>query len=141
MLDSVRCGFPTISILNKRVITMCLSERYNDLQESGQSPMCLFHTRKACHDFIMEMLNSLNSIIHEVVFTDEVDETTSNCKWNYKASEQLEKLSSDCNKTAGLEAKLLLAVGARVMLRRNLDTKSGLVNGAMGLTILLSLTI
>ena len=40
--------------------------------------------------------------------------------------------SSDGNKTAGLEAKLSLAVGARVMLRNNLDTKSELVNGAMG---------
>ena len=40
--DSVRCGFPTdetISILNKRVITMCLPEAFNDLQESGQSPV------------------------------------------------------------------------------------------------------
>ena len=49
-----------------------------------------------------------------------------------KAAEQLEKLNRDCNMTAGLEAKLSLAVGARVMLRRNIDTKTGLVNGALG---------
>ena len=61
-----------------------------------------------------------------------MDETISIRKWIKKASKQLEKLNSDCNKTAGLEAKLSLAIGARVMLRRNLNTNSGLVNGAMG---------
>ena len=34
--------------------------------------------------------------------------------------------------TAGLESKLVLAVGARVMLQRNIDTKNGLVNGSIG---------
>ena len=135
MLDSVRCGFPTdetLQILNKKVIDMSLTDKFIDLQQSGKSPVCLFPTRKACCDFNMEMLSSLTSKIHELVCTDEVDETISIRKWNKKASEQLDKLNSDCNKTAGLEAKLSLAVDARVMLRRNLDTKSGLVNGAMG---------
>ena len=53
-------------------------------------------------------------------------------KWSKKAAEKLEKLNKDSNLTAGLEAVLYLAVGARVMLRRNIDTTNGLVNGACG---------
>ena len=53
-------------------------------------------------------------------------------KWNKKATDALSKANKDCNMTAGLEAKLDLAVGARVMLRRNINTKDGLVNGSIG---------
>ena len=62
----------------------------------------------------------------------EFDETAGKVKWTKRASSELEKLNKDCNMTAGLEAELKLAVGVRVMLRRNLDTSQGLVNGVLG---------
>ena len=66
---------------------------------------------------------------------DEVNETIGTFKWSKKAAEELKKLNSDCNMTAGLEAVLQIAVGAHVMLRRNVDTSKGLVNGALGTVI------
>ena len=70
--------------------------------------------------------------MHEIYCIDEIDEAAGNKKMTKKVVEHLDKLNTDCNMTAGLEAKLSLAVGARVMLRRNIDTKAGLVNGAIG---------
>ena len=78
------------------------------------------------------MLQQLTTKVHKLVCMDEVDQISSTKKWNKKGIEQLEKLNNNCNRTAGLEAKLLLGVGARVMLQRNIDTKTGLVNGAFG---------
>ena len=82
--------------------------------------------RKACDDLNTEMLTHLTSEVHELVCTDEVDETGSTRKWNKKAAEHLQKPNKDCNMIAGLEVKLSLAVGARVMLRRNVNTKARL---------------
>ena len=135
LLDCVRRGCPTdetLCTLKKRVVEVSISDKFSELQKSGQTPVCLFPTRKACDDFNYEMLRQLTSEVHELLCTDEVDQTVTSRKWTKKAAEQLEKLNNDCNMTAGLEAKLSLSVGARVMLRRNIDTKAGLVNGALG---------
>jgi len=97
-----------------------ISEKFHELQESGQTPVCLL-PRKACCNINNEMLAQLTSEVHELLCI-KVDETSGTLKWNKKAADLLEKLNHDCNMTAGLEAKLSLAVGARVMLRHNIDT-------------------
>ena len=104
----------------------------NYVCEKSHSPVCLFPTRKACSDFNADMLSTLDNKICKLNCVDEIDETTSSRKWDKTAAEKLKMLNKDCNMTAGLEAELSIAVGCRVMLRRNIDTKHGLVNGALG---------
>ena len=99
---------------------------------SGQSPVCLFPKRSPCEEFNDAMLNSLQSEVVEIVGMDSVDEMMGNHKWSSRAEKELDKLNRDSNLTAGLEFRLRIAVGARVMLHRNIDIESGLVNGALG---------
>ena len=135
MLDCVRRGCPTqetVSVLNQRVIQVSVSDKFSELQQSGKTPVCLFPKRKACDDLNAKMLHKNSSEVRDIYCTDEIEETAGNRKMTKKVIEHLDKLNTDCNMTAGLEAKLSLAVGARVMLRRNIDTKAGLVNGAIG---------
>ena len=135
MLDEVRRGCPsqkTIEALQDRVIVSPVVDKFEELLAAKQSPLCLFPTRKACQVFNLEMLSRLQADTKEIPCVDEVDETTGTFKWNKKATDEMKKLNSDCNLTAGLEAVLQLAIGARVMLRRNIDTAVGLVNGAVG---------
>ena len=98
----------------------------------------MFPTRNLCIQFNKEILEKLGSELLEIVCVDEVDQTSSTRKWSKKAAEQLVKPNNDCNMTAGLEAKLVFAIGARVMLRRNIDTNIGLVNGAIGTVLSIS---
>ena len=138
MLDEVRRGCPspeTLQSLQDRVITVPVVDKFEELLANKQSPLCLFPTRKACLDFNSNMLSTLEAETQKIPRIDEVNETIGTFKWSKKAAEKLKKLNSDCNMTAGLEALLQIAVGARVMLRRNVDTSKGLVNGALGTVI------
>ena len=135
ILDKVRRGFPSkeaIKLLSERVIEKSVVDIYNELRDEGKTPICLFPTRKACEQINSQLLKLLSSKIIEIKCIDEIDEAAAPYKWNKKAHEHLNHLNKDCNMTAGLEEVLYLAVGARVMLRRNISTESGLVNGAIG---------
>ena len=135
VLDEVRRGFPsdkTFTLLNDQLIQGDVVEHFWSLQQSGQSPVFLFPTRKSCEQFNNEMLSMLESKVVEIVCSDDIDKTSGTQKWSKRAASELERLNKDCNLTAGLEAVLCIAVSARVMLRRSIDTKGGLVNGAIG---------
>uniref|UniRef100_A0A1X7TQU8 Uncharacterized protein n=1 Tax=Amphimedon queenslandica TaxID=400682 RepID=A0A1X7TQU8_AMPQE len=57
----------------------------------------------------------------ELACVDVVDESGSTAKFDKKQEKKLEKLKDQPSKTAGLETVLSLAVGCRVILRRNID--------------------
>ena len=132
MLDEVRRGCPAQETVQVRVLSTSVVDKFQELMSSDQSPLCLFPTRQSCHDFNSDMLTKLDSELNEIKCVDEVDETKGTFEWSKKATKAMEKLNRDCNMTGGLEAVLKVAVGARIMLRRNIDTGSGLVNGALG---------
>ena len=138
MLDCVRRGFPTaetIHVLEERVFTNPVTEKFSELQQAGKSPVCLFATKKSCLDFNQKMLHLLKSSIMQIQCTDVYDGFT---KLPARAKACQDKLNEDCNNTAGLEYILTIAIGARVMLRCNIDTASGLVNGAIGTVLAIS---
>ena len=137
LLDEVRRGCvseDSIQTLRGRVMTCSVVNKFKELHSSGQSPVCLFPKRNACEEFNIAMLNNLQTEVIDIQCVDNVDETMSAQKWeaNKRANQELQKLNKDSNLTAGLEAVLRIAVGARVMLRRNIDMQNGLVNGALG---------
>ena len=117
------------------MFTCSISEKFNELKSMGLSPVCLVPTRNACAEINTEMLEKLGKQVVKLDARDTIDESKSNQQWSKKAQSELERLNVDCNLTAGLEATLYLAEGARVMLRRNLCTTSGLVNGSLGTVI------
>uniref|UniRef100_A0A1X7SMV1 ATP-dependent DNA helicase n=1 Tax=Amphimedon queenslandica TaxID=400682 RepID=A0A1X7SMV1_AMPQE len=93
-----------------------------------------------CKEFNETMLANLPSPTVKIRATNLIDGTGNIHVRRKKDDDDLEKkvekklkeLNKDINNTGGLEAKLKLAVGARVMLRCNVNVEKGLVNGALG---------
>ena len=54
MLDEIRRGCvseETVEALKSRVISIPVVDRFEELLSANKAPLCLFPTRKLCHDF------------------------------------------------------------------------------------------
>ena len=143
LLDGIRREFPSeeaITQLRARVFSEPVIDKYNQLASEGKAPICLFSTRKQCDELNTQLLATLDSETVQLPCVDVIDEGAASTKWNKRAAERLKQMNRDSNLTAGLEALLHLANGCRVMLRRNLSTEDGLVNGAIGTVLSVSST-
>ena len=102
---------------------------YNNLAKDGDFPVCLLPTRTMVREFNDAVLESRSISTVEIPAIDEI-----NCidKMRDNAQKKLTKMNMDDRNTAGLESCLKVAVGTRVMLRRNIDTGKKLVNGSVG---------
>ena len=105
--------------------------RYCELSDSGLTPLVLMPTVAMCAEVNTAMLTTLGEHIH-VLLADDKPETIVSRKLLPKVEKAYEKISEDSTRTAGLEKKLTLCIGAKVMLKRNQNVDAGLVNGSIG---------
>ncbi|XP_073978327.1 uncharacterized protein [Rhodnius prolixus] len=126
-----------ISLLNSRVLPNNdlnnVIQSYKELVDSGKNPLCLFATKAQCITF-----NKLYSdkFGKEIVTIDSIDEIDYNSKLSNKKIKDLNllisKISEDVSRTANLSKTINLFVGAKIMIKRNIDIANGIVNGTIG---------
>jgi len=135
ILDAVRVGKvddACFESLKSRVIETSAREVYEDCVSKGYSPVALLPTNAMCKNFNELMLKTCIGSIEVVEAVDEFSFANRKKKDLRNVNKLLEDRNENASATAGLEKTLRLAVGCRVMLRRNIQVEKGLVNGAMG---------
>ena len=139
MLSRIRLGHVTtddLKILNKCKLSLSsdtvagrMQQVVKALADLPADTVCLLPTRHMCDELNREMLKNLSGDEIRLLATDTVD-----CPvyLRSKVSKKLAKCSDDSTLTAGLEKELIIKLGCKIMLRRNIDVTLGLVNGAIG---------
>ena len=91
---------------------------YHRLSDEGKSPIILMPRTAQCNEVNTAMLQQVGSDICDLPAIDVLD-TIVDRKSLPKVQKAYSKTVDDVTRTAGLESRLQLCVGARVMLKRN----------------------
>ena len=139
VLSRVRLGYVTgkdIAVLEKQKISLgsdTLSGRMKEVVQTlntlPNDTVCLLPTRHMCNELNKEVLQSLPGKEIRLLAIDTVDCPT---YLRQKVSKKLEKSGDDSTVTAGLENVIVIKIGCKIMLRRNIDVTLGLVNSSIG---------
>lgn len=122
-------------ILGKRLIHFKSQERHEKIEELCEylvnlpnDTVCILPTCQMCDDLNQAMLNKIDGEEIELIADDNIDSKVSYLR--KKVSKKLDS-DEDVSNTAGLAKKIKIKIGAKVTIRRNIDTKLGLVNGTI----------
>lgn len=122
------------NILKTRVINLNFhnpSERLYKLYDYVKAlsdAVCIMPTNDMCDTLNEAMLARNNESEIELLANDKID--AKNPQQRQYAKKKLEK-NEDSSVTAGLPKKITIKKNAKVMIRRNIDTSLGLVNGTL----------
>jgi hypothetical protein len=148
MLNNIRIGCPTmedIDALFKRQID-CDPDKIEEVVRifhehflKDKNTLALYGQTKDVDTFNSLMLQREKIDIVVIKARDTAKRTRDNNDDEPKKKKTKKNtISSKASETGGLVTLLTVGVNARIMLRRNLDTRIGLVNGAMGSIIKLN---
>ncbi|XP_026824779.1 uncharacterized protein LOC113561784 [Ooceraea biroi] len=142
LLSRIRIGLVTKSdceILENRKISFKgdsfesrLNELCNLINDFPLDIVCLLPTRHTCDVLNAAMLNRIASKEILLIAQDTIDCIPYVRK---KVSKVLSNNDDDNSKTAGLSKEIVIKIGAKVMIRRNIDATLGLVNDTIAKVI------
>ncbi|XP_070528976.1 uncharacterized protein [Cardiocondyla obscurior] len=142
LLSRIRIGSLTKSdyavLKNKKIsfkgnsLEFRLKELCDYINNCSSNIVCLLPTRHMCDTLNKAMLSRIDSKEILLIAEDTIDCTS------YLKKKVLKVLSNnddDSSKTAGLSKEIVIKIGAKVMISRNIDATLGLVNGTIATVV------
>ena len=117
--------------VNKPATTSEIIDTYHTLTSKQLTPVILLPRTDQCDQVNAALLAQLDSEILDLTAIDTLD-TVVDKKLLPKVNKAYKKVDEDITRTAGLDKCLRVCIGAKVMLKRNIDVEAGMVNGAVG---------